>query len=52
MAKLSGGALYQYLQNVQGFLASPITAVLLLGLLLRLGETEENSGPSPTSLKR
>lgn len=32
MAKVSGGGLYQYLQNVQGYLAPPITAVFLLGL--------------------
>jgi SSS family solute:Na+ symporter len=33
MARVSGGGLYQYLQNVQGYLAPPITAVFLLGLL-------------------
>ncbi len=33
MAKVSGGGLYQYLQSVQGYLAPPITAVFLLGLL-------------------
>ena len=32
MAKIAGGGLYQYLQNVQGYLAPPITAVFLLGL--------------------
>lgn len=32
MARVSGGGLYQYLQNVQGYLAPPITAVFLLGL--------------------
>jgi solute:Na+ symporter, SSS family len=32
MYKVSGGGLYQYLQNVQGFLAPPITAVFVLGL--------------------
>jgi len=32
MPKISGGGLYQYLQNVQGYLAPPITAVFLLGL--------------------
>jgi len=32
MKKVSGGGLYQYLQNVQGFLAPPIVAVFLLGL--------------------
>jgi len=30
-----GGGLYDYLQNVQGFLAPPITAVFLLGLFNR-----------------
>lgn len=33
MARVSGGGLYQYLQNVQGYLAPPITAVFLLGML-------------------
>jgi len=32
MAKVSGGGLYQYLQNVQGYLAPPITAVFFIGL--------------------
>jgi SSS family solute:Na+ symporter len=32
MGKVQGGGLYQYLQNVQGYLAPPITAVFLLGL--------------------
>jgi solute:Na+ symporter, SSS family len=32
MPLISGGGLYQYLQNVQGYLAPPITAVFLLGL--------------------
>ncbi len=32
MQKVQGGGLYQYLQNVQGYLAPPITAVFLLGL--------------------
>jgi SSS family solute:Na+ symporter len=32
MEKVSGGGLYQYLQNVQGYLAPPIVAVFLLGL--------------------
>ena len=35
MPKISGGGLYQYLQNVQGYLAPPITAVFLLGLFNR-----------------
>ncbi len=32
MQKVQGGGLYQYLQNVQGYLAPPITVVFLLGL--------------------
>jgi SSS family solute:Na+ symporter len=32
MPLISEGGLYQYLQNVQGYLAPPITAVFLLGL--------------------
>jgi SSS family solute:Na+ symporter len=32
MPLISGGGLYQYLQNVQSYLAPPITAVFLLGL--------------------
>jgi len=32
MQKVQGGGLYQYLQNVQGYIAPPITAVFLLGL--------------------
>ena len=32
MPLISGGGLYQYLQNVQGYLAPPITAVFLLGI--------------------
>jgi SSS family solute:Na+ symporter len=32
MPLISGGGLYKYLQNVQGYLAPPITAVFLLGL--------------------
>ncbi len=35
MEKVQGGGLYQYLQNVQGYLAPPITAVFLLGLFWR-----------------
>ncbi|TWU18966.1 sodium:solute symporter [Allorhodopirellula heiligendammensis] len=33
MARISGGGLYEYLQSVQGYLAPPITAVFVLGLL-------------------
>src|SRR5690606_14444989 len=32
MKRIAGGGLYHYLQNVQGYLAPPITAVFLLGL--------------------
>jgi solute:Na+ symporter, SSS family len=32
MPLISGGGLYQYLQNVQSYLAPPMTAVFLLGL--------------------
>ena len=35
MKAVSGGGLYQYLQNVQSYLAPPITAVFLLGLFFR-----------------
>ncbi len=35
MKSISGGGLYDYLQNVQGFLAPPITAVFLLGLFFK-----------------
>ncbi len=35
MPAVSEGGLYQYLQNVQGYLAPPITAVFLLGLFNR-----------------
>ncbi|MDA9773682.1 sodium:solute symporter [Saprospiraceae bacterium] len=33
MNKIGGGVLYQYLQNVQAYIAPPITAVFLLGIL-------------------
>jgi solute:Na+ symporter, SSS family len=33
MQKIGGGVLYQYLQSVQAYLAPPITAVFLLGIL-------------------
>lgn len=35
MPLISGKGIYHYLQNVQGFLAPPITAVFLLGLFSR-----------------
>nr|WP_299381386.1 sodium:solute symporter [Allomuricauda sp.] len=33
MDKIGGGVLYQYLQSVQSYIAPPITAVFLLGIL-------------------
>ena len=33
MEKIGGGTLYQYLQSVQSYIAPPITAVFLLGIL-------------------
>ena len=33
MNKIGGGVLYQYLQSVQSYIAPPITAVFLLGVL-------------------
>jgi len=33
MDKIGGGTLYQYLQSVQSYIAPPITAVFLLGIL-------------------
>lgn len=33
MNKIGGGVLYQYLQSVQSYIAPPITAVFLLGIL-------------------
>ncbi len=35
MKQVAGGGLYQYLQQVQGYLAPPITAVFLLGLFYK-----------------
>ena len=35
MKGLAGGGIYKYLQQVQGYLAPPITAVFLLGLFWR-----------------
>ncbi len=35
MNAMAGGGIYKYLQNVQGYLAPPITAVFLLGLFWR-----------------
>lgn len=33
MAKIGGGVLYQYLQSVQSYIAPPITAVFLMGII-------------------
>ena len=33
MQKIGGGVLYQYLQSVQSYIAPPVTAVFLLGIL-------------------
>ena len=33
MEKIGGGVMYQYLQNVQSYIAPPVTAVFLLGIL-------------------
>ena len=33
MDKIGGGVLYQYLQSVQSYIAPPITAVFLLGII-------------------
>ncbi len=33
MNKIGGGVLYQYLQSVQSYIAPPITAVFILGIL-------------------
>ena len=33
MNKIGGGILYQYLQNVQAYIAPPITAVFVIGIL-------------------
>lgn len=35
MQKIGGGVLYQYLQSIQAYIAPPITAVFLLGILWR-----------------
>ena len=33
MEKIGGGVMYQYLQNVQSYIAPPVTAVFLLGII-------------------
>ena len=33
MEKIGGGVMYQYLQNVQSYIAPPVAAVFLLGIL-------------------
>ncbi|MBJ6368918.1 sodium:solute symporter [Snuella sedimenti] len=35
MEKIGGGVMYQYLQNVQSYIAPPVTAVFLLGIIWR-----------------
>ena len=35
MDKIGGGVMYQYLQNVQSYIAPPVTAVFLLGIIWR-----------------
>ena len=33
MERIGGGVMYQYLQNVQSYIAPPVTAVFLLGII-------------------
>ena len=33
MDKIGGGVMYQYFQNVQSYIAPPVTAVFLLGII-------------------
>ena len=33
MSKIGGGVMYQYLQNVQSYIAPPVTTIFLLGIL-------------------
>ena len=33
MEKIGGGVMYQYLQNVQSYIAPPVTAIFLLGII-------------------
>ena len=33
MEKIGGGVMYQYLQNVQSYIAPPVAAVFLLGII-------------------
>ena len=33
MEKIGGGVMYQYLQNVQAYIAPPVTTVFLLGII-------------------
>ncbi len=40
MEKIGGGVMYQYLQNVQSYIAPPVTAVFLLGILWKRVNSE------------
>lgn len=46
MEKIGGGVMYQYLQNVQSYIAPPVTAVFLLGVIWK----RTNSTASITTL--
>lgn len=46
MQKIGGGVMYQYLQNVQSYIAPPVTAVFLLGIIWK----RVNSKASITTL--
>ena len=40
MEKIGGGVMYQYLQNVQSYIARPVTAVFLLGIIWKRVNSE------------
>jgi SSS family solute:Na+ symporter len=40
MEKIGGGVMYQYLQNVQSYIAPPVTAVFLLGVIWKRVNSE------------
>jgi len=40
MEKIGGGVMYQYLQNVQSYIAPPVTAVFLLGIIWKRVNSE------------
>ena len=46
MEKIGGGVMYQYLQNVQSYIAPPVTAVFLLGIIWK----RVNAGAAITTL--